>query len=161
MTPGPATRHQVVITELLLLLDGYLEQETVGVVMLSPSELELRPGTITQPDLFVIPVDNKIAGDALQWPDVKSLLLAVEVLSPSSHHRDRVTKRDFYLDSGVEEYWIVDLDAQVFERWLPGRETPELVRGWVEWAPRGCAPLVIDIPKLFLRCSRKMGVFAR
>jgi len=32
---------------------------------------------------------------------------------------DRVAKRDLYLESGVDEYWIVDLDAKLVERWTP------------------------------------------
>lgn len=43
---------------------------------------------------------------------------------PATHRRwttatqriDRVVKRDFYLDNGVSEYWIVDADARVIER---------------------------------------------
>jgi Uma2 family endonuclease len=50
---------------------------------------------------------------------VKALLLAVEVLSPSSAHFDRVRKRRFFQRVGVPEYWIVDVDARLIERWRP------------------------------------------
>ena len=36
--------------------------------------------------------------------DIRSLLLAIEILSPNSLHADRVVTRDFYLANGVEEY---------------------------------------------------------
>jgi Uma2 family endonuclease len=36
-------------------------------------------------------------------------LLAVEVISPSSGRTDRVVKRDYYMNAGVPEYWVVDL----------------------------------------------------
>lgn len=161
VTPGPGSKHQIATTELWSLLDAHLENEHVGLAVTSPSELELRPGTITQPDVFVIPRDTQMAADALQWSDVKRLLLAVEVLSPSSLRTDRVRKRDFYLENGVEEYWIVDLDARVVERWLPEQETPELFRETVTWTPRARTPLVIDLLAYFARIEKKARMFER
>jgi Uma2 family endonuclease len=161
VTPAPRSAHQVAVWLLVTLLDAYLEREAVGLALTSPSDLELHPDTITQPDVFVIPVETTIAGEMLEWPDVKSLLLAIEVLSPSSLHTDRVKKRDFYLENGVEEYWIVDLDARVFERWRPAQETPELLHDRLEWAPRGHDPLEIDIPAFFARIDRKLRMFTR
>jgi Uma2 family endonuclease len=34
--------------------------------------------------------------------------LIVEVISPTSIYRDRVTKKAFYKRFGVQEYWLVD-----------------------------------------------------
>jgi Uma2 family endonuclease len=161
VTPGPRTAHQIAALEIYSLLDAWLASEPIGVAVMSPSDLELKPGTITQPDVFVIPRETRIAGEILQWPDVKSLILAVEVLSPSSLRTDRVIKRDFYLDIGVEDYWIVDLEARVIERWRPAQETPQLLRDRIEWAPRGHGPLVIDLPVLFTRINTKLRMFAR
>ena len=72
--------------------------------------------------VFVVPTGIPTAGPAAAWSDVKSLLLAVEILSPSSLRTDRVVKRDFYLANGVAEYWIIDLEARVLERWTPAHE---------------------------------------
>jgi len=149
VTPAPRWLHQLVVGEFHALLFRYLESERVGIVVMSPSDLELRDGTITQPDVFVTPLGITLAGKLMEWPDVKSLLLAIEVLSASSLRTDRVTKRDFYLENGVEEYWIVDADARVLERWRPLQETPVLHRDTVAWAPRGRSALVIDLPALF------------
>src|SRR5258706_7142461 len=140
VTPAPGLIHQIATTEVWTVLEAYLAREPIGLAVTSPSDLEVKHGTITQPDVFVIPAETRIMSDVLQWTDVKSLLLAVEVLSPSSLRADRVKKRDFYLDNGAEEYWIVDLDAQLFERWRPAQETPELPRDRFERAPRGGEP---------------------
>lgn len=161
VTPAPRTLHQVAVAEIWATLDGYVMREEIGLAVMSPSDLELKPDTITQPDVFVIPIETRMAGDVLQWPDVKSLLLAVEVISPSSVRTDRIKKRDFYLDAGVEEYWIADLDARIVERWRPMQETPDVLRDRLEWNPRDSGALVIDVIALFDRIMRKAGMFAR
>ena len=149
VTPAPRGPHQFVILELAVLLHAYLKRVPIGFTMLSPADLELAPDTVTQPDLFVVPLGIEIAATIPEWSDIKSLLLAVEVLSPGSSRTDRVVKRDFYLMNGVSDYWIVDYDARVVERWKPTQETPELCRERIEWAPRDHEPLSVDLLALF------------
>lgn len=52
--------------------------------------------------------------------------LVVEILSPSTAHRDRGIKLDLYERSGVRQYWIVDPDRDVVDVWrfgaAPGHE---------------------------------------
>ena len=155
VTPAPRWSHQIAAQELWLILEAHVDHLDIGRAVLSPSDLELKPGTITQPDVFVVPGDTRLSGEVLEWPDIKSLLLAVEILSPTSIRTDRTIKRDFYLANGVEEYWIFDLDARVFERWRPSTEMPEIARDRVVWAPRGTEALAIDLPSWFLRVERK------
>jgi Uma2 family endonuclease len=154
VTPAPRTPHQVAVSEFHVLLHGYLQQNGLGVVITAPYDLELKPATITQPDVFVMPNYSAFDDDELEVAeatDVRELLLAIEVLSPSSIRIDRVVKRDFYLANGVMDYWIVDLDARVVERWRPTQERPELLRDAIEWAPAGRDPLHIDLLALFDR----------
>jgi Uma2 family endonuclease len=149
VTPVPRMAHQVAAFEICRLLDAYLKRNPAGVAVMSPADLELASGTTTQPDVFVIPAGVHASGATLQWSDVSSLLLAVEILSPSSEHTDRVIKRDFYLANQVSEYWVVDLDARVVERWTgPGRAA-EVLHGTLRWAPRESDALVIDLPEFF------------
>jgi hypothetical protein len=37
--------------------------------------------------------------------------IVLEILSPGSEERDYILKREEYLDFGIKEYWILDLDA--------------------------------------------------
>ena len=70
-----------------------------------------------------------------------------------------VTKRDHYLDVGVPEYWIVDLDARIIERWTPERSTPLVESSRFEWAPKGAASaLVVHVTDLFDRIWGKLKV---
>ena len=151
VTPSPGNEHQIAVGAIFVLLDAYLEREQVGVAIMSPADLELRPGTITQPDVFVVPMDAASSADgAWGWSDIHSLLLAVEVISPSSIRTDRITKREYYLDAGVPDYFIVDVHARMVEHWSPERETPRVLRDQLVWQPAGAVhPLVVSLPELF------------
>jgi Uma2 family endonuclease len=150
MTPSPAPRHQHRVLALARMLADYVDRERCGLVMISPADLELRTGSIVQPDIFVTRLFD--GGPPPEWNVVSTLLLAVEVLSPSTARTDRIRKREYYQRAGVPEYWIVDNDAQVIERWRPGDDRPELLAERIEWRPEGTgSPLIIDLEKLFTR----------
>ena len=158
VTPSPGRPHQLAVTEIVVLLHQYLREEPIGVAFVSPADLELRPGTITQPDVFIVPVGSvgTTAGED-QWSDVRSLLLAIEVISPSSIRTDRVTKREHYMDAGVPDYFIVDLSARIVEWWSPDRETPRVLRDRLVWHPDGAEqPLTVSLPNLFDEISGKL-----
>jgi Uma2 family endonuclease len=133
------------------------DREDLGVARVSPADLELQPGTVVQPDVFVVPPASRASRDQVRdWGVVTSLLVAVEVISTSSARTDRLEKRDYYLSTNVPEYWVVDLDARVVERWSPGRETPTVLRDALEWrAARASEPLTVDLTELFERVWRK------
>jgi Uma2 family endonuclease len=147
VTPTPALRHQVVVQRLYLAFVDYLRplglHETVFCV---PGDISWGDDTLVQPDLFVAPPEELRRA----WRDVKTLLLAAEVLSPRSGRADRVLKRDAYREHGVGTYWIVDHRAGVVEVWRPDDERPEIVSAQLRWRVAGSAPeLVVDLERLF------------
>lgn len=121
VTPSPTRQHQRAVGRLLYELTTYIDAQAIGEALVSPSDVELEREHLVQPDLYVVPGDEAKHNE---FP-VRSLLLAVEVLSPSSARYDRVTKRSLY-QRHVPEYWIVDLDACVIERWRSGDARPEI-----------------------------------
>lgn len=146
VTPAPAPRHQVALLWIYDRIAPYVREQRLGYVMLSPADLELAPDEISQPDLFVIPELRPPA----RWTEFKRLRLAVEALSPSTARYDRTVKRPFYQRVGVPEYWIVDLDARLVERWRPSDERPEIVIGELQWRPDGAAEdLVLALDELW------------
>jgi len=159
VTPSPGVPHQVAVAELAFIVKTYLNERDIGLPLTSPADLELVPDSITQPDIFVLDPDS--VADTVEnptWADFKRLLLAIEIISPSSVRTDRIVKRDFYLDAGVPEYWILDLDARIIERWTQGRESPEVCRDSLVWLPDNeWVPLTIDVPELFETIRRKSG----
>ena len=54
VTPAPSWTHQWAVALLWRALHEYLSREPVGVPMMSPSDLELEEGHITQPDVFTV-----------------------------------------------------------------------------------------------------------
>ncbi len=129
-------------------LHAHLERSTVGEVIFSPADVRSGPRTSVQPDVFV--VRGPVRLGPRDWPDLGALLLAVEVVSPSTARADRDVKRQLYQPAGVPEYWIVDVDSRLVERWRPADERPEILRETIEWRVEGVAePLVIDLPALF------------
>lgn len=149
VSPAPSWDHQRVTKELVVVLDAWLRRTGLGEVMISPADVEFSPRRLLQPDLFVVPAAERRPRG---WQDVKALLLAVEVVSPATARADRGAKRIIYQDEQVPEYWVVDLDARLVERWRPTEQRPEIITGTLRWDPRpGTSPLEIDLPELFAR----------
>lgn len=149
VTPSPTWRHQRAVGALYRRVHEYVAGHRLGSVVLAPADVELDPRTLVQPDLFVVPLVGGRAPES--WAETSSLHLVVEVLSPSTARADRQVKRSRYQRAGVAEYWIVDLDARLVERWRPDDARPEIVSGDLAWLPpEATGPLVISLPELFL-----------
>jgi Uma2 family endonuclease len=150
VTPAPALRHQEAVAQLHRLVSDYMAKERVGHAFFSPADIVFSPRRAVQPDVFVVPlVDGRRPGS---WKEVNGLLMAAEVLSPSTARADRVAKRRLFRDEGVPEYWIVDLDSRTIERSTPSDPRPELLVERLEWAPVGASePLVVDLTDYFAR----------
>ena len=148
VTPSPSWSHQRGAQELFVALHQYLQRYPVGEAVMAPADVELDPWTLVQPDLFVVP---RTGGPRpRRWEDISALLLVIEVLSPGTARSDRGSKRRRYQREGIPEYWIVDLDARVVERWRPGDQRPEVLDRLLEWRPDGAdQPLCINLPDFF------------
>ena len=144
VSPSPTWQHQRAVRILLVALDAYCREHSLGEALAAPADIEFSPKDLVQPDLFVVPEIRS------SWTEVRSLLLACEVLSPSTARSDRYDKRRTYQRYRVPEYWIIDLDAWVAERWLPDDTRPEVLNENLEWRPRGDIPsLVLNLPQFF------------
>jgi Uma2 family endonuclease len=154
VTPSPSPVHQRAVRVLMRVLDDYCAAQSIGEVHHSPADLSLDGESIVQPDLFIVPAATPPL--LRDWSAVRSLVLAVEVLSPGSVRHDRVTKRRFFQRVGVPEYWIVDVDARTVERWRPFEVSPVVTEARLEWRPAGAAEaLVIDLMRLFRKVWRE------
>ncbi|MFC5380786.1 Uma2 family endonuclease [Aquipuribacter nitratireducens] len=101
VTPAPVPGHQRLVGDLFVLLR---QAEVPGTeVFVAP--LDYRPSRVRslQPDLLVVRSED-VGPANVQRP----LLLAVEVLLPSTRSKDLLLKRGLYEDSGVASYWVLD-----------------------------------------------------
>ena len=121
VTAAPVIRHQRISRRLQAALMRILQDGGRGEVFYAPCLVEfLGTGDRVQPDLlFVAQERREIIGEKqlLGAPD-----LVVEILSPSTAHRDRGIKLDLYARSGVRQYWIVDPVEDVVDVWRFGDE---------------------------------------
>ena len=150
VTPAPSPQHQRAVRELFVRLSAYLRDDvTRGELLFSPADISFHDDMLVQPDLFIVPPQPD-GRRVLTWTEIRGLLLAVEVLSPSTARADRQVKRRLYQREGVAEYWIVDLDARVVERWRPADERPEIVTTILTWQPQPAEPrFELDLGKFF------------
>ena len=148
VTPAPSFRHQDALATLFFAVTSYVREHHAGLALFAPADVEFEPESMVQPDLFVLPLVDGRKPHSVK--EAGRLLLVVEVLSPSTARLDRHLKRRLYQRYGVEEYWIVDLDARVVERWLQHEERPEIVTEELRWHPAAAVqPFVLSLPGFF------------
>jgi Uma2 family endonuclease len=142
VTPAPRLRHQDVVGELFVALHAYLKRERVGKPLMSPADISWgRNDVLVQPDVFVIENDpwrSGVRGET-GWEAVRHLLLAAEIVSPSTTRRDRFAKRRLYQQQGVPLYWVIDAETRSAELWTPDDELPRVERDQLVWHPAGAS----------------------
>lgn len=148
VSPSPVWSHQYVVDELARAIHSYLRRNRIAKVLTAPADVVFGPRTLVQPDVLVVPL---VAGrPPANFHEAGKLLIAAEVLSPGTARRDRGVKRRLYQRESVSEYWIIDVDSRLIERWLPGDERPEVITTRLEWIPDGAGEtFVLDVQDLF------------
>jgi Uma2 family endonuclease len=71
------------------------------------SEMTVRLDKHNRPEPDVLASTASIARDAT-WYEAKDIVLAVEVVSPESAHRDRAVKPHKYAEAGIGHFWRVE-----------------------------------------------------
>ena len=110
--PSPSFHHQRVSRRLQRVLEDYFnEVDPKGEVFNAPLDLTLTKYTVVQPDLLYLPGSRPAQHDPVDTlPE-----LVVEVLSPSTRRKDRVTKLNRYQSAGVVHYWMLDPEDAIIE----------------------------------------------
>ncbi|MBS0618665.1 MAG: Uma2 family endonuclease [Spirochaetes bacterium] len=115
MAPSGFFEHGETAASLSFLFYNYLKMRPVGKLT---SEVDIflpDGGDPLRPDLSFILNENLyiVAGHIHGTPD-----LVVEILSPSTLHRDLGVKAERYLKNGVREYWIADPAEKALQVWI-------------------------------------------
>ncbi|QBR92270.1 Uma2 family endonuclease [Nocardioides euryhalodurans] len=111
VTPAPSLRHQLVSSRLANLLDRHCP--TGLLVLTAPTDVRLADDTLLQPDILVVARETFDR----EKQSLPAVLLAVEILSPSTRHVDLSLKRARYEVAGCPAYWVVDPDALELTAW--------------------------------------------
>ena len=148
---APTPVHQDILLEIAIQLRMCIEAHNKACkVFVSPIEVKLSKDdkTVVQPDVLVICNKEKIKWDDKVYgaPD-----LAVEIVSPSSNRKDKITKLAKYQETGVREYWIVDPVKKVVLVYV--FDEPELIPTIYPFANK--IPVAISEGK----CSADLSMF--
>lgn len=148
VTPAPGTPHQTVLRALFVTLWDYVRAHGLGQVWFAPVDVVLGTLTLVEPDLLFIARDR--LGVVNEREVTGAPDLAVEVISPSTARVDRGRKRALYQETGVREYWVVDIAQRHIEVWRPGALTAEIHDDRLDWQPDPTVTaLTIEVPRLF------------
>ncbi len=150
VSPSPRLLHQRAVGELHAELREFCRRLGTCEAFMAPSDVVVEDVHLVQPDLYVIrkpsPLELRANARTLPLP-----MLAIEVLSPSTVRADRLVKRRLFQRNGVE-FWMVDLDARLIERWTPEAGQPELCAETIRWlGAGGSLALSVDIGALMRR----------
>ncbi|GAA2382119.1 Uma2 family endonuclease [Nonomuraea africana] len=104
VSPAPLPLHQRVIRRLELILDVAAPD---ALEPLSTVNLRVDDRNYYIPDLVVVPTESVETAGLMFRP--AEVLLAVEVVSPSTQARDRALKREAYAAAGIPVYWRIEL----------------------------------------------------
>jgi Uma2 family endonuclease len=118
MAPPPGGTHQTIQSWLVHQLWNFAEG-VGGVVLGSPTGVQLGTATVFGPDVLYIPAEQ---ASLLEDRGVRGgPALVIEIASPSTRRYDISTKLPAYLDAGVREVWIVDPVAKTTSVHRPGQ----------------------------------------
>lgn len=113
VSPSPKNAHQAASSKLVLVVQLVMPG---GMLFHAPMDLYLDDANAVQPDLFwVAPESRCTLGEDGYWYGPPELV--VEIFSPSSTVRDKITKFKLYEKHGIAEYWMVDPVAEYIEVW--------------------------------------------
>ena len=125
VVPAPKEQHQDMVGTLYYFLRAFVLGRMLGRVYIAPFDIVFTNHDVVQPDVIFVSNEklNIITPDNIQGaPD-----LVIEVLSPSTAHRDRTFKRALYARHRVGEFWLVDTNARLIEVLLLGESEYETV----------------------------------
>lgn len=120
-------RHNVSGKHLLVLMDAFVTTRGLGYVGYEKIMVSLTRNDY-EPDICYFG-PAKAATFTLDQMRFPAPDLVVEVISKSTEHNDRGVKFEDYAAHGVQEYWIVDPDAETLEQYrlAEGDESYQLV----------------------------------
>lgn len=112
--PSPNVMHQRVSRRLQRLLEDYFrEVDSEGEIFNAPLDVTPLDYNVVQPDIFYVAGEQQLIVKDARIDGAPELV--VEILSPSSHRKDRLQKMQIYQRAKVQHYWLVDPQERTLE----------------------------------------------
>lgn len=113
---SPSFKHQMAVNEIAGHFYNYFKGKPCR-SLTAPLDVRLfgfatkfeEDPNVVQPDVVVVCDLDKV-NDANKYEGIPTLV--VEVLSPSNRGKDMAIKLNLYMKSGIEEYWVVNLESK-------------------------------------------------
>jgi Uma2 family endonuclease len=114
MTPPADFFHASIGSVINHRLRAHVERHALGRVLDASAGYDLPSGDTLEPDVSFVSKERLAAGPRPERGRHARIVpdLVVEILSRSTHRRDRTVKKTVYAANGVREYWLVDPDAR-------------------------------------------------
>ena len=126
MTPSPTRRHQEIVGKLYRRLAEFVDDRSLGEVYIAPLDTIFDQYNVLQANILFVSKERlaEVGRERIEGaPD-----LVVEVLSPSTFHKDLRRKMRVYSQFGVREYWIVDPEVRSVELYTRAGEGLQLAQ---------------------------------
>ncbi|MGH2352533.1 MAG: Uma2 family endonuclease [Chloroflexota bacterium] len=151
VAPRPRPKHQRIAHRFAVMLTLELEHRGRGVIVPDADLIVSEHDDYVSPDVMFFAGDRYAAVD----PDEPIRIipdLMVEVLSPSTEHRDRTEKKRLCARLGVSHYWMADTNRRRLTECVlqpPGRYAERVIVVGEPFRPALAPDLTIDLGTLF------------
>ena len=109
MMAGASASHQDTVGNIFFSLKNISKIKERCLPRIAPFDLKLKNGddiSVVQPDVMLFCSDEHIP------------CAVFEVLSPSTAHKDKTVKKELYERSGIDEYFLVNVEYKLVDKFL-------------------------------------------
>ena len=136
VTPAPSVNHETVAARLTRVILPYVESNDLGLVYHPRAVVRVGRHSEVEPDLMVRQPHTRRDAD---WDEMPTPILVVEIASPTTRRRDRLYKRNIYIEAGIADYWMVDSDSRTITVARRGLDDDVVADETLTWHPEGAA----------------------
>lgn len=142
MMAGATAAHQDTVGNIFFALKSIAKEQKKCTPRIAPFDLKLginRQTNVVQPDVMIFCHNN-------------SLPCAIfEVLSPSTAYKDKTIKKELYEASGVEEYFLVNIEYKLVDKFIlkDGKYLYDKAYGVEDKLPILCMESEIELSEVF------------
>ncbi len=142
MMAGASASHQDAVGNIFYALKNISKAKERCLPRIAPFDLKLQNGndiSVVQPDVMLFCEDESVP------------CAVFEVLSPSTAHKDKTVKKELYEQSGIKEYFLVNVEFKVIDKFVlvDGKYFYDKAYGKDEEMEIVCLDSVIVVSEIF------------